>query len=436
MKKKRIWAGLTVLAAILLAACAQKDLPPTPEDGVLIYAALNPTTEDLTKSIARFNGSHEDVQIEVRDYSDKEGRKRLLAEISAGLIPDIMDMNSSIPYQRLAKGGYLENLWPYIESDPVLGRDQLLEAPLKAAEVNGKLYIAFDSVVVYTMVGAERVVGNRTSWSLNDLQKAFSSMPENSTITEYTCDKYDMLQNMLPGCLDDYVDWETGQCFFDSDNFRKILEFLDSFPLVGDTMKSEEDFIRINDEVYWKRQNGQQMLTNACIHELGAINFYDGYFGESACFVGYPVEDGSVGSYFSIRGNTLAMSSTCRNKEAAWDFIKQVFQPKGITNDTLPEVIPINQHTFSKSIQISLNRGPYGVFQLYGPPEELRPLTSNDVQRYKEYINSIDKIDLFDSAIYYIVEESCGPYFAGDKSLDETAQLIQNRVTLYVNEQK
>lgn len=59
-----------------------------------------------------------------------------------------------------------------------------------------------------------------------------------------------------------------------------------------------------------------------------------------------------------------------------------------------------------------------------------------DIQRFDDLVNSINKIDLCDSAIYDIVLEQAGPYFAGDKTLDETVDLIQRRVTLYVNEQK
>ena len=35
-----------------------------------------------------------------------------------------------------------------------------------------------------------------------------------------------------------------------------------------------------------------------------------------------------------------------------------------------------------------------------------------------------------------IVTEAAGAYFAGDKSLDDTAREVQSRVSLYVNEQK
>ena len=32
--------------------------------------------------------------------------------------------------------------------------------------------------------------------------------------------------------------------------------------------------------------------------------------------------------------------------------------------------------------------------------------------------------------------EAAGPYFAGDKTLDETVRLIQSRAELYVNENR
>ena len=83
---------LVVLGVLLLAGCSERVSPPKAEEGVLIYAALNPVTEELTKSVERFNKSHPDVQIEVRDYSDEHGVERLLTELSLGQVPDIMEM--------------------------------------------------------------------------------------------------------------------------------------------------------------------------------------------------------------------------------------------------------------------------------------------------------------------------------------------------------
>ena len=49
---------------------------------------------------------------------------------------------------------------------------------------------------------------------------------------------------------------------------------------------------------------------------------------------------------------------------------------------------------------------------------------------------SIDRVAEEDGQLVSIVTEAAGAYFAGDKSLDDTAREVQSRVSLYVNEQK
>ena len=62
--------------------------------------------------------------------------------------------------------------------------------------------------------------------------------------------------------------------------------------------------------------------------------------------------------------------------------------------------------------------------------------SKDDVPRFEELINNTTQIYWPNDALANIVWESAGAYFAGDRTLDETVALIQNRVTLYVNENK
>ena len=50
--------------------------------------------------------------------------------------------------------------------------------------------------------------------------------------------------------------------------------------------------------------------------------------------------------------------------------------------------------------------------------------------------SAIDKVYRWDRNLADIVTGEAGAYFAGDRSLDETAALIQSRASLYVNEQR
>lgn len=58
------------------------------------------------------------------------------------------------------------------------------------------------------------------------------------------------------------------------------------------------------------------------------------------------------------------------------------------------------------------------------------------LDRFWNLCNAIDHISRNDREMMLILQEQAQPYFAGDKSLDETADLIQRRVTLYVNENR
>ena len=443
MKRRRVW--MVLLAALLvLAGC--KDAGGQQQEhseNILIYANLRESGSNR-EAIDEFNRTHEDVQIEVRDYLEAEGngdRSRLLAEIISGKGPDIIDMGFTVdslttllPYQRMARGGYLEDLWPYIENDPELGRGALLEPPLKAAEISGGLYIAFPSVRINTLVGAESIVGDRTSWTLEELREAFASMPPDSTVLSNAFSRRDAFVYIASMCLDDYVDWDAGTCSFDCENFRTLIEFVGSFPThsIFDQISCTdyEALMAVNRDLAERLYGGRQMLSTQAIGRLQDVQHLDSIFDGKAAFVGYPVEDGSVGSSF-LPGHSLAMSSTCRNKEAAWDFLRQMFLPKGVREPWGP--IPINRSDYELSKKCDISQGISDGFGL-APDYIIRAATEEETRRYEDLICSIDKIELSDKTIFDIVQENLEPYFAGDRTLDETVAFIQNRVTLYINE--
>ena len=97
---KRKLPLLWFMSLLLLAACGVIEAPPEPEEGVLIYAGLNPIDKVLEMRIEKFNEEHTDVQIQFRDYSDEGGPQRLLVELAAGRVPDIMEL------QRIGREDY------------------------------------------------------------------------------------------------------------------------------------------------------------------------------------------------------------------------------------------------------------------------------------------------------------------------------------------
>lgn len=70
-----------------------------------------------------------------------------------------------------------------------------------------------------------------------------------------------------------------------------------------------------------------------------------------------------------------------------------------------------------------------------GGPTFPYPLpTEEDVQRLDTLIEKTTRLYWPDNDLSDIVWDTIGPYLAGDKTMDETIRLLDNRVTLYVNE--
>lgn len=94
------------------------------------------------------------------------------------------------------------------------------EEPLKAAEVNGGLYMLFEDFTVTTLMGPRSLVGNRSGWTLEEMLEVFSTMPADSTVLRHQAARSQVFYKLLSPSLDQYVDWDTGECSFASQNFR------------------------------------------------------------------------------------------------------------------------------------------------------------------------------------------------------------------------
>ena len=505
MAMTRSWGseGSKTEIALLTAA----DASTLADKTILTYAGMY-VDQQTRAAIIDFNKSSDKYRIEIRDYSEyntaddyQAGLTKLNTEIVAGNVPDILS-TSEIPLSRYAAKGYLEDLWPMIDGDPDITRESLMENVFKAAEINGKLYQVFDSFAITTVVGSRKVVGDRMSWNLKDLQAALATMPDGCAIFGETDTKSEMLTALMSMNLDSYVDWEKGESHFDSDAFKAALEFCNNFP-------AEFDYDNYNweeaDSEPVRIANGKQMLQTLYLSGFNDIQMYEAIFGGSEAlytvdtdairsggssgtyvvsvpssmsggamymdespaqrvkpgkyisYVGYPREDGGVGSAFNIaRG--MAISTTCKDKEGAWSFVRQLLLPKNEDSSRYGGYwyFPSNKADFDKNAEDSMKKeyitdaNGKNILDADGNPVEetksgwswdslnidIVATTQEEYDQVMELYNAIDSVLDYDVSMFEIVTEQAGPYFSGDKSLDETVKNIQDRVNLYINENR
>lgn len=417
---------------------------------VLTLATMGLSSETRAR-VLEFNRTSSQYRIEIQDYSEyntsadaSAGLSKLNTEILAGNMPDLLDVSGGIPLRRYAARGLLADLWPYIESDPELGRDKVMERPLEAASMDGKLYQVFQRFALETAAGAPAAVGDKMGWSLEELRAALAKLPAGGSVLGPDLTKDSVFETMFSNSLDSFVDWEACAARFDSPEFQEILEFCASLP----AQASGEDM-----DEYTRVASGAQLLLPVYLNDLQSIQLYRALFGGGVTFAGYPSEGGSGVSFSADNG--MAMSASCKDAEGAWSFLRQVLLPIG--EQPAPGLdFPVNRADFEqaaeKSMEFSYLKdetgntviGPDGEPMLEGTAYVfvggqgvmLKPATQADYDQIMALYEAADSLVSRDENIWAIVREQAGACFAGDRTAEEAARAIQSRVELYLNEQK
>ena len=129
------------------------------------------------------------------------------------------------------------------------------------------------------------------------------------------------------------------------------------------------------------------------------------------------------------------MTSSGQHKEGVWEFLRTMLLPGGQPSNLFLRQFPINKENFEAMAQEDGN-GRYGYSDSSGQFHPYRKPTQADREQVMALYEAADSVRRWDSSLGEIIVEIAGAYFAGDKTLDETAELIQNRAQLYLDEQR
>lgn len=456
---------------------------PSKEKKIITLATLNMDSEMRTL-ISDFNKNSSEYRIKVTDYSEYNtgddytaGITKLNTEIIAGRVPDIIAVGYFMPIDQYAAKGILEDLTPYIERD--LGKDALVEDFFKTLrDDNGKLYEAYPAFTMQTMVGLRSVVGDEADWSFKKLQEAFATLPEGASIVGDYYSRTSALYMFLYSNMDKFVNWETGKCTFDSQDFIDLLETVKTFPADEDINSNDGETAYVSDQA--KVLTGKQLLSTANAYSLTDFraNTFYAYGKDDISFVGYP----GTGAAFSGNGMGYAISAKSENKEAAWQFVSRI-----LTEDYQNEQnkygyyngIPTNKAVFDKMMEAEATptfgetvfsstyvvgnngtssdgglgeREPYysGATNDKGAHEqpkttygfggdftiEVYAMTEQEKEVVLDLLKNTTAFMRYDTSLSDIINEEIQPFFKGEKSAADAAKMIQSRATIYVNEQK
>ncbi len=417
---------------------------------VLVLGGLRiENNSELNSAVFRFNRANEKYRIEVRDYLNEidftgiEPRDQidyeikiyaelLSADFMNGKQPDIlvMDGNEYLASEILERQGHLIDLYALTEKDPSFRKEDYRTNILSLFERDGRLYRFPLKISLSGLVGPERLLGDRSGWTVEECAEVLNSLPD-GTVAFPNLERKHLLAGCLGASLFSFVDYKEKTVDFDNDEFRAILAFSDRFgsdplPEIDDSgdMLDPEGFVDISELLY----QGNLAIRTSYLWCATYVSDERYYFGEKLSFIGYPSPDRSgMGVEASM---SLAICEGCPDPSAAWEFVRLCISEEFQSGLSIYSGEPINLGASRTQIEKALSSSPSSLELMYTGDA----LTREEADQYIRLLESASVLYGQDQPIIEIVMEEASAYFAGVKTAEEVSRIVQDRVTTYVNE--
>lgn len=350
----------------------------------------------------------------------------LINRIVAGDAPD-MFIVSAENMQILYDKGALADLTGII---PLQTQEQVFDCIWNAGTIDGKL-IGLTTGLSSSGILVSDEIWSQDTWTLEDILTLAEAAPKDtlkgliplSGSRPLASDVLDWLalQNIDPAL----VDREAGTCHFDSEMFRKLLEYCKNTPIPEPNPDSQ------NPAPARAVINGEYLAYACNIYSFPAFSYQMSLFPENYHWVGVPTRGGS-GNLVQT-GSFLVVSKDTQNMDLIREFLPLLYDAdlqrqypwSCLRRDVLRERVFVPG--WDSSVHFDMGEGNYLIL-------EGKPDGTSYVEDYIAFLDSCVPRPPRDNTIANIVLEEVEPYFAGDKNMDTVIDIIQNRVQLYLDE--
>ena len=421
----------------------EKVPPEEVVDKTIITMGMVYTDYEIRSKVIAFNKASDQYRIRMVEYyqynneSDWDaGQKMFNNDIITSNAPDIIVINSGMPIDSFIDKGVFLNLNPYIEADPDVNKEDMAPNVLALGSKGDDTYILTGAYTISTMAIKKSLVPNGETLTLAELKQIEQSK---NILAFRDVTRDDVIRYAMEMNYSEFLDLETGKCAFDTQEFCDLLEYAKQYPEEIDWENMDEDYWMESETAIRDNKELMRYYTVGYFNNLGWTE--QGLYGEKVAFVGFPGSEGNTGviyPYFQ-----MAISKDCEHPEEAWQFMRQFYTYEG--QKELNYGAPLNLQVMDERLEEAQQK-PYWIddngekieydetYWIGDKEIIIEPMTAERAGEVKEYVLSVDKIYYYDNGIIDIIIEESAPFFAGQKTAQQAAEIIQSRVQIYVDE--
>lgn len=394
----------------------------------------------------QINGGNVRISVELEskpEYQDNY-RDRILAEMVVGKGPDILFVSRD-DMILLQEKGLLLDISDMISEEV---REQMLPVALELGSPGGEL-VGLVTELGFETMGTSRQTWDQDGWTVEEFIERMEEKGDWKRLFlhayGYRSSGEYFFNEIIPGQLEDLslLDLEQGTCDFNNKKFIRILEFCKKYSSqeqnLGDENQSRKEDIRMLVE----GESGAERVPMA----QGFYGFswvVGGLYGDECRIVGYPTEKGSGNYVYSPY--YLVVSAKTKQQEEIRKFFDLLLKTD---NQMFSGACSVRRDVLI-SYEVAENPFPGGEYCLvhWNPndPEDthwimiedsyIKPDLTSYLEDFLEFLESSTPKPYCPSQIENILREEGSAYFASDKSAEVTADIIQRRVQLYLDENK
>lgn len=380
----------------------------------------------LKSAIVDFNKQNPEYKVVLRTLEDNsidDYKNTIMAEISAGSGPDILE-SSVLPTKAGAKQGFL---YRFTEGDL-----SIIDGNFSSTKQLGKVEVDYYGIPysfdVTTVVADKRVVGEKTYWTLDNAMNLlnnrnmnkFMDGAEKAYLFYYLAVRNEDLK---------LVDWENKKSNLNDEKAVEILEFVSRY-----SKDNNENLVMLD-----------ELTKNECLTEIlylftpSVINYISQQLQRNEIFIGFPTEAG-IGEHY-MQGTVLGVNSKSENIEGAKQFIEFLLSEEqqkklasmmledGNVNVCYPVKETVLKQLFEdfrkKAKEEQENDDRYSGWKL----------TEEEYNVLWEVLQSAKVPENDSEVILDIIAEESNEFFLGVRTAMDVLDIIDNRVQLYLDEE-
>jgi multiple sugar transport system substrate-binding protein len=307
--------------------------PATPLE-LRYFRWADPTELDATReALARFEELNPGIRVKL-EYTNWGGYgSKLQTLIAGGQAPDVFALSGAY-FHDLRTRGALEELAPYVASDPTLRLDGFFEPPLEIFRWEGRLYgIPRDFNVVALFYNRDhfdeaKLAYPDSSWTWADLRRAAIALTRD-TDGDGKTDRWGLqVSNDMEVCWGNYV-FQNGGRILDEERARfamtsaetiEALEFLRALIYEDHVSPSPLDMESLSGTPF---RNGRLSMITSGSWTLAALDAAPGF--------NYGVAPLPMGRRRAVVANGVAhaIATSSPHKDAAWKLVSFLSGPEG-----------------------------------------------------------------------------------------------------------